>query len=67
MGMSDPEVRKKFSEPRWLQYKHESEKQKLAAVEETNPSIPTLPDLQAREGERAIKYRLATASSLCLP
>jgi len=27
MGMSDPEVRKKFAEPRWLQYKHESEKQ----------------------------------------
>jgi hypothetical protein len=27
MGMSDPEVRKKFSEPRWLQYKHESDKQ----------------------------------------
>ena len=23
MGMSDPEVRKKFAEPRWLQYKHE--------------------------------------------
>jgi len=27
MGISDPETRKKFSEPRWLQYKHESEKQ----------------------------------------
>ena len=27
MGVSDPEVRKKLSEPRWLQYKHESEKQ----------------------------------------
>lgn len=27
MGMSDPEVRKKFSEPRWIQYQHESEKQ----------------------------------------
>ena len=27
MGMSDPEVRKQFSEPRWIQYQHESEKQ----------------------------------------
>jgi len=27
MGVSDPEVRKKLSESRWLQYKHESEKQ----------------------------------------
>ena len=27
MGISDPETRKKFSEPRWLQYKHESQKQ----------------------------------------
>lgn len=27
MGMSDPEVREKFSEPRWLQFKHETEKQ----------------------------------------
>jgi hypothetical protein len=27
MGVSDPEVRKKLSEPRWLQFKHESEKQ----------------------------------------
>src|SRR5262249_52051291 len=27
MGISDPEVRKKLAEPRWLQYKHESEKQ----------------------------------------
>ena len=27
MGMSDPEVRKKLAEPRWLRYKHESEKQ----------------------------------------
>jgi hypothetical protein len=26
-GVSDPEVRKKISEPRWLQYQHESEKQ----------------------------------------
>jgi len=28
MGISDPETRKKLSEPRWLQYKHESEKQR---------------------------------------
>jgi len=28
MGVSDPEVRKKLSEPRWLQYEHESDKQK---------------------------------------
>ena len=27
MGMSDPEARKKLSDARWLQYKHESEKQ----------------------------------------
>jgi hypothetical protein len=27
MGVSDPEVRKKLSEPRWLQYKHQSDKQ----------------------------------------
>jgi hypothetical protein len=27
MGMSDPEVREKFSEPRWRQFKHETEKQ----------------------------------------
>jgi hypothetical protein len=26
MGVSDPEVRKKLSEPRWLHFKHESEK-----------------------------------------
>ena len=26
-------------------------------VEATDPSLPTLPDLQARESERAIKYR----------
>jgi hypothetical protein len=27
MGMSDPEARKKLSDARWLQHKHESEKQ----------------------------------------
>jgi hypothetical protein len=27
MGVSDPEVRKKLSEPRWLYFKHVSEKQ----------------------------------------
>ena len=27
MGMSDPEARKKLSEARWLQFKHQSEKQ----------------------------------------
>jgi hypothetical protein len=27
MGVSDPEIRKKLSEPKWLQFKHESEKQ----------------------------------------
>ena len=26
MGMSDPEFRKKLSEPRWIRYKHQSEK-----------------------------------------
>jgi hypothetical protein len=28
MGLSDPDVRRKLSEPIWLQYKHESDKQK---------------------------------------
>ena len=27
MGMSDPEARKKLSEARWLQFKHQAEKQ----------------------------------------
>jgi len=27
MGVTDPEVRKKLSEPRWLQYEHESDQQ----------------------------------------
>ena len=27
MGVSDPELRQKLSETRWLQYKHEAEKQ----------------------------------------
>lgn len=26
MGMSDPEFRKKLSEPGWIRYKHQSEK-----------------------------------------
>lgn len=28
MGVSDPEVRKKLSEPRWLKYQHDVERQK---------------------------------------
>ncbi len=28
MGVSDPEIRKKLSDPRWAQFKHESEKEK---------------------------------------
>lgn len=27
MGISDPEIRKKLSEPKWVRFKHESEKQ----------------------------------------
>lgn len=27
MGVSDPEIRKKLSEPKWVRFKHESEKQ----------------------------------------
>lgn len=51
MGVSDPEVRKKLSEPRWLRYKHESETE-LALVEALDSSVPKLPDLQV--GERTI-------------
>jgi hypothetical protein len=33
MGLSDPQVREQLSEARWLQYKHESEKQGWSAWE----------------------------------
>jgi hypothetical protein len=57
MGMSDPEVRRKFSEPRWLQYKHESEKQSWPWWKRLIHRFQHLPDLQTREGQRVIKYR----------
>jgi hypothetical protein len=57
MGVSDPEVRKKLSEPRWLQYKHESEKQSWPWWKRLIHRFQRCPTWQTGESERAIKYR----------
>jgi hypothetical protein len=58
MGMSDPEIRKKLSEARFLQYQHVFDKQNWPFLETTHPSLPALPNLPAGEAE-TIKAGLA--------
>jgi hypothetical protein len=48
-GVSDPEVRKKLSEARWIQYRHECDKQSGPWWKKLIHRFQPLPDLQARK------------------
>jgi len=46
MGVSDPEIQKKVFGLRW---QHEIEKARLATMETTRPSFPTLSSMQTEK------------------
>jgi len=55
-GVSDPEVRKKLSEARWIQYRHECDKQSGPWWKKTDPSLPTAARFAGQKSERVMKY-----------